>query len=204
MAAGPARPPLPLRVLDWIASGFALLAGVAVFLLALLIGFDVLARRLAGFSVQGTDELGGYTLALIGSLGLAYALVRRRHTRIDILLPFLPPRLARLLDALAVATLAAFAVFIADHAWDAFEETWIFDSIASTPLQTPLWIPQAFWMVGTGIFALCAVAQALHAAWLALAAPHRIAAFYGPLTTQDELDEFQEERGAAGPAPTLR
>jgi len=35
-------------------------------------------------------------------------------------------------------------------------------------------------------------------------APDRIAAFYGPLTTQEELEEFQEERGAAGTAPTLR
>jgi TRAP-type C4-dicarboxylate transport system permease small subunit len=204
MSVQPARPPLPLRLLDWLASGFALLAGVAVFVLALMIGFDVLARRFAGFSVQGTDELGGYTLALIGSLGLAYALMRRRHTRIDILLPYLPARLARALDALAVAAMAGFAVFIADHAWDAFEETWIFDSVASTPLQTPLWIPQAFWMVGTGAFALCAVAQAVHAAWLLLRAPDRIGGYYGPLTTKDELEEFQEERGAAGQAPTLR
>jgi TRAP-type C4-dicarboxylate transport system permease small subunit len=203
MAAQPARPPLPLRLLDWLASGFALLAGIAVFILALMIGFDVLARRFAGFSVQGTDELGGYTLALIGSLGLAYALVRRRHTRIDILLPHMPRRLARVLDALAVATLAGFAVFMADHAWVAFDETWTFDSLASTPLQTPLWIPQAFWMLGTAAFAVCALAQALHAAWLLVTAPDRIAAFYGPLTTQEELEEFQEERGAHGTAPTL-
>ncbi|PWS37967.1 TRAP transporter small permease [Falsiroseomonas bella] len=204
MRKPPARPPLPLRLLDWVASSLALLAGFAVFVLALMIGFDVLARRFAGFSVQGTDELGGYTLALIGSLGLAYALMRRRHTRIDILLPYMPERIARALDALAVATLAGFAVFIADHAWVAFEETWTFDSLANTPLQTPLWIPQAFWLAGTIAFAVCALAQALHAGWLLLRAPDRIAPFYGPLTTQEELQEFQEERSGSGPAPTLR
>jgi TRAP-type C4-dicarboxylate transport system permease small subunit len=198
------RLPLPLRLLEWLASGFALLAGIAVFMLGLMIAFDVIARRLFGFSVQGTDELGGYTLALIGSLGLAYALMHRRHTRIDILLPFLPARLAGVLHALAIASLAAFAVFIADHAWNAFEETWLFDSLANTPLATPLWIPQAFWLAGTFAFALCAVAQAAHACWLLFAAPEAVARHYGPLTTQDELDEFQQDRDAAGPAATLR
>ena len=198
------RPPLPLRLLEWLASGFALLAGIAVFLLGLLIAFDVIARRLFGISVQGTDELGGYTLALIGSLGLAYALMHRRHTRIDILLPFLPGRLAGVLHALAIASLAAVAVFILDHAWYAFEETWSFDSIANTPLATPLWIPQAFWLAGTAVFALCAVAQAVHATWLLFVAPDAMARHYGPLTTQDELEEFQQDRDAAGPAATLR
>lgn len=197
------RQPLVLRALDILATAFAVLAGIAVFLLALLIGFDIVARRLLGFSVQGTDELGGYTLALIGSLGLAYALMRRRHTRIDILLPFLPSRLARALDALALASLAAFAVFMADHAWAAFAETWEFDSLANTPLQTPLWIPQSVWMVGTVSFAVCALAQALHAAWLLFAAPDRLGQAYGPLTTQDELQDFQQNRNADA-SPTLR
>lgn len=198
------RQPLPFRLLGLLASGFALLAGIAVLLLGLMIAFDVIARRLFGLSVQGTDELGGYTLALIGSLGLAYALLHRRHTRIDILLPFLPARLAGALHVLAVVTMAGFAVFIADHAWNAFEETWLFDSIANTPLGTPLWIPQAFWLTGTFVFALCAVAQAVHAGWLLFAAPEAIARQYGPLTTQDELEDFRQDRDAAGPAATLR
>lgn len=197
------REPLILRACDILATAFALLAGLAALALALMIGFDVLARRLLGFSVQGTDELGGYTLALIGSLGLAYALMRRRHTRIDLLLPWLPARLARALDALALASLAAFAAFMADHARLAFEETWEFDSLANTPLQTPLWIPQGFWMIGTIAFALCALAQAAHAAWLFFAAPDRLGALYGPLTTRDELAEFRQARGAAEPGPRL-
>jgi len=196
--------PLPLRVMDLVAAGLALLAGLAVVALALLIGVDVIGRRFFALSVQGTDELGGYTLALIGSLGLAYALARRRHTRIDIMLPLLPWRIARALDALAMATLAGFAAFMAGHAWNAFAETWEYDSLANTPLQTPLWIPQGFWLAGTGAFALAALLRAAHAAWLLAAAPERIAAHYGPLTTQDELDGFQEERSAAASAPRLR
>jgi TRAP-type C4-dicarboxylate transport system permease small subunit len=78
------KPPPALRALDQIAVVFALFAGVAVAILSLLIVFDIAARSLFRFSLQGTDELGGYTLALTGSLGLAYTLIRRGHPRIDI------------------------------------------------------------------------------------------------------------------------
>ena len=76
--------PRIIRFLDHVSVAFALFAGLAVVILSLLICFDILARTFFRFSLQGTDELGGYTLALIGSLGLPYALLRRGHPRIDI------------------------------------------------------------------------------------------------------------------------
>ncbi|MBL9059563.1 MAG: TRAP transporter small permease, partial [Mangrovicoccus sp.] len=73
------QPPPALRALDRVAIVLALVAGVAVAILSGLIVFDIAARSLFRYSLQGTDELGGYTLALTGSLGLAFTLIRRGH-----------------------------------------------------------------------------------------------------------------------------
>ena len=192
------------RAINGLSSAAAILSGIAVVLLALLIGFDVIARHFFGVSVQGTDELGGYTLALIGSLGLTYALTTRSHTRIDIALPLLPARGRAWAHALAYATLAAFAIFITRHAGSAFLESWEFDSTANTPLQTPMWVPQGLWVVGTALFAATTVLYALDALRLAFSDPTTANQRYGPKTTTEELESFVKERQLAdAEAPRL-
>jgi TRAP-type C4-dicarboxylate transport system permease small subunit len=180
-----------MRALDRIAVVLALVAGVAVAVLAFLIVFDIFARSLFRFSLQGTDELGGYTLALTGSLGLAYTLLRRGHPRIDIGFRFFPPRMRQVLHVVALAALTGFAVFMTQHAIDEFRGTLAFGTITNTPLQTPLWVPQVFWVLGTGFFALTALMMTVHGA-LMIASGHGAEAerLYGPLTVEEELDEY--------------
>lgn len=181
-----------LRLLDRLSVLLAYLAGLAVLLLALLIAIDILARDLLGVSVQGTDEIGGYVLAMIGSLGLAYVLAERANTRMDLALPFLPRPVQRLLHVLAYGTLACLAVFMAYRAFAELGETVHFDSRASTPLQTPLWIPQGFWAVGIGVFALSAVLHALRATALLARGSERLEREYGATTPEEEVDALRQ------------
>jgi TRAP-type C4-dicarboxylate transport system permease small subunit len=185
------KPPPALRALDQIAVVLAILAGAAVAILAFLIFFDIVARRLFRFSLQGTDELGGYTLALTGSLGLAYTLIRRGHPRIDIGFRFFPPRMRQVLHVVALATLTGFALFMSQHAIDEFRGTLAFGTVTSTPLQTPLWVPQIFWVAGTCFFALTALVMTIHGVLL-VASGHGagVERLYGPLTVEEELEEF--------------
>ena len=67
------------------ARALALLAGYALLLLTLVITVEVLLRRFANISLQGSDELGGYTLAMIGAFGFSLAALERAHTRVEIL-----------------------------------------------------------------------------------------------------------------------
>lgn len=197
------KPPPALRAIDRIAVVFALVAGVAVMILSFLILFDIVARSLFRFSLQGTDELGGYTLALTGSLGLAYTLIRRGHPRIDIGFRFFPPRMRQVLHVVALATLTGFALFMSQHAIGEFRGTLAFGTVTSTPLQTPLWVPQIFWLAGTCFFALTGLVMTIHG--IVLIASGRGAAvetLYGPLTVEEELDEYLHDAppgGAAGP-----
>lgn len=185
------KTPPAIRTLDQIAVILALVAGGAVAVLAILIVVDIAARSLFRFSLQGTDELGGYTLALTGSLGLAYTLIRRGHPRIDIGFRLFPPRMRQVLHVVALATLTGFALFMSQHAIDEFRGTIAFGSVTNTPLQTPLWVPQVFWVAGTCFFALTALVMTVHGALLIGQGRGReVETLYGPLTVDEELDEY--------------
>lgn len=179
------------RFLDRLAAVLAVFSGLLVLLLALFIGFDVIARRFFGFSLQGSDEYGGYVLAIVGSLGLAYVQAERGFTRIDLALPYFPRPVRRVLHVLAYVTLAGFAVFMAWYALAEFHETWLFQSRAATPLQTPLWIPQGLWLAGMIMFAMSAVGHAVLATRYAIREPATLERLYGARTIEEELDEFR-------------
>nr|WP_269751235.1 TRAP transporter small permease [Acuticoccus mangrovi] len=172
----------------------ALLAGVAVAVLSVLIVVDIVSRTALRYSLQGTDELGGYTLALVGSLGLPYALMRRGHPRVDIFLRRFPRRARAALHVLAYAALAGFAIFMTVHAVAELRTTLTYGTITNTPLQTPLAWPQALWVAGTGFFALTASILTLDALRRLFLAPATVEAVYGPLSVEDEVGEYVEDK----------
>jgi TRAP-type C4-dicarboxylate transport system permease small subunit len=193
---------LILALIDRLASALAFLCGAGVLVLSLLITWDIVARKVFGVSVQGTDELGGYTLALIGSLGMAHVLQRREFTRIDLAFPYLPARLRQVLHVLAHVALAGTVVFFAYRATLTLQETLLFDSVANTPLQTPLWIPQGLWVVGLTLFAVVAVLHAVRSLFLLVLEPHRVEHEYGCAGARDEVDAFMSDADpAAGRQP---
>lgn len=188
------KPAPALRTVEKIAIVPALFAGAAVLILALLIVFDITARSLFHFSLQGTDELGGYTLALTGSLGLAYTLIRRGHPRIDIGFRFFPARMRQVLHVAALATLTGLALFMSQHAIGELRGTLAFGSVTNTPLQTPLWVPQIFWVAGTLFFALTGLVMTIHAVLLGAGGRGaEVESLYGPLTVEEELEDYRHD-----------
>jgi TRAP-type C4-dicarboxylate transport system permease small subunit len=189
------------RALRSLATVFALLSGAASAARGAARVVDVLARRLFGFSLQGTDEYGGYVLAMIASLGLSQALLQRGHTRVDILVPLLGPRLQAAVNLLALATLLLYALFIAGYAYATWQETIEFDSRANSPLQTPLWAPQMIWVIGTWTFAVTAAWVLVRAARLAWREPAAANREYGPLSATQEVRELARELDQGRRAP---
>ena len=149
--------------------------------------FEIIARKFLGFSLQGIDEVGGYTTAVVSSLAFAWALVTKSHTRVDFLLAHMPDWLRAFLNAFAYALLAGFAVFASLRGWAVLAEPIEFDAHAITPLGTPLWIPQSLWLAGLVVFAAIAVLLALHAAWLLVTDRKRVNHLYGPMTLDEEV-----------------
>lgn len=190
MSDEPITRPRVLSILERLATALALLAGAAILVLAILISVDIFGRDFFGVSLQGTDELGGYVLAFVGSLGMAQTLIRRGHPRIELFFRFFPQALADVLHVLAQLTMALFALFLAWHAAGELRETLRFGSVTNTPLQTPLWVPQAVWLAGMCFFALTACVAFAHALFLYVSDRSAVAAAYGAPTIDEEIDQY--------------
>jgi len=149
---------------------------------------EMVGRKLFRFSLQGVDEIGGYTLAVASALGFAYTLAKRGHTRIDFMVSRLPMTGRALLNCLAMVTLAALAIFATYRGWFVLSESIEFKSHATTPLQTPLWIPQSLWFLGYAMFAILASALAAHCCTLFFTRRDDIDRLYGPPTLKEEIE----------------
>ncbi|MDO6587557.1 TRAP transporter small permease [Salipiger sp. 1_MG-2023] len=185
-----------LALVRTLASALAIMAGAGVLVLAVLILLDIVGRDLFGVSVQGTDELGGYVLAFVGSLGLSLTLLNRGHPRIDIFLRLFPRPLRAGLHVLAQASIAALGLFMTWHAWGELGETIRFGAVTNTPLQTPLWVPQAVWVAGTAVFALTACLTTLHALMLLASDRAALEHLYGPPTVDEDVAQYTHEETA--------
>jgi TRAP-type C4-dicarboxylate transport system permease small subunit len=187
-------------------------AGPVVRLLSILCGWwllgycflvvlDIVGRARFGLSLQGTDELGGYTLAITSAFGFTQTLLARRHTRIELLVQRVPRIPAALLNLLAAVTIAGVAVFVLVHGHSVLDESIEFMAVSNSPLQVPLWIPQGLWVGALALFAAVAVALAAQALWLMLRDPGRLNALYGPPTIAEEIEESLDAGRIGGMRP---
>ena len=187
------------RVVEPVARVAAIVCGYAVLLLSLAVSVEIVGRKLFSHSFPGTDDIGGYVLAIIAVIGASYTMAKRGHTRVDIFLVKLPTGWQRVLNTLAMVTMAAFATFAAWRGLTVLLESIEFQSVASNPLQTPLWQPQVLWLIGLVLFALISLAYAVHSLLLLATGNPNLNRFYGPASVQDELEAeltAQAERAA--------
>jgi TRAP-type C4-dicarboxylate transport system permease small subunit len=149
---------------------------------------EMVSRKLFNYSLQGIDEVGGYTLAVTSAIGFSYALLLKAHTRVDYLLSRLPIGLRATLNLAAMVTLAAMALFAVYRGYVVPSESVEFQSVSTSPLQTPLWIPHSLWFLGWALFALCATILACHACLLFVRDKKALNQEYGPLTLEEEIE----------------
>jgi TRAP-type C4-dicarboxylate transport system permease small subunit len=167
--------------------------------LSLLTCVEMVGRKVFNFSLQGIDEIGGYTLAVTSAIGFSYALLHKAHTRVDYLLARMPTGLRAALNLLAMVSLAGMALFAVYRGFVVPSESLEFQSVSTSPLQTPLWIPHSLWFLGWLMFAICATIFAVHAAFLFIRDKEALNREYGPLTMEEEI---AAEAGPLIDAPT--
>ncbi len=191
----------------WLGKGIdvlVILSGWWLIAFSLASCFEMVSRKLFQYSLQGIDEIGGYTLAATSAIGFSYTLITRGHTRIDFLVSKMPVPVRAGLNFLAMFTLALLSAFALFRGWNVLSESIEFQSTATTPLQTPLWIPQVIWFAGYVMFALISVYLAAHCAWLLLQGRNtELNKLYGPQTLEEEIeseagDVLKEARQSGG------
>jgi TRAP-type C4-dicarboxylate transport system permease small subunit len=177
------------RFLEKSTSFLVVICGWWLVLFSLASCFEMVSRKLFQFSLQGVDEIGGYTLAITSAVGFSYTLITRGHTRIDFLVSRFPERTRAMLNAAAMVSLAGMVLFALFRGWNVLSETIEFQSTATTPLQTPMWIPQSMWYVGFVLFAAIALYLGLNSLWLlARGRFAEVNRHYGPQTLEEEIE----------------
>jgi TRAP-type mannitol/chloroaromatic compound transport system permease small subunit len=167
---------------------FTLASGWWLLLIAAATCVEMVSRKLFNHSLQGIDEVGGYTLAVTSALGFSYTLLARGHTRVDFLVSKLPVAARAFLNTLAMVTLAAMALFAVYRAFDVLSESIEFQSHATSPLQTPMWLPQSLWFFGYVLLAVTASYMGVHACVLMFTDHDRLNEVYGPPTLEEEIE----------------
>jgi TRAP-type C4-dicarboxylate transport system permease small subunit len=168
--------------------------GLIFVALSFLVAVETVVRKLFNFSLQGADELGGYSLAICATIAFSLALIGRTHIRVDVFHGRLPAALQTALNWLSAVSLAAFAGLLAWLAWFVVQDSRSYQSVSQTPWATPLAYPQTGWLIGLIVFALAGLGVAGRATWLLLRG--RISELnheFGPRSTKEEVDEELED-----------
>ena len=91
------------RALSRLVDTLVIIVGWWLVALSILTCVEMVTRKLFSFSLQGIDEVGGYTLAICASIGYSYTLITRGHTRIDFMIGKLPAKARAALNCLAIS-----------------------------------------------------------------------------------------------------
>ena len=184
------------RALNASSERLAIAAGWGLLGLSVLIAVEVVGRKFFAFSTQGADETGGYVLAITTSAGFSYALYRKAHVRIEVLLAHFPYSLQGMSTILTYALINMYAWFLAWRATAVLGESFILQSKAPTPLETPLIYPQGLWTAALIFFAVFAAFQLLQAVELAVRRQwSELASKFGIRSIEEEVrDEMTETR----------
>ena len=166
------------------------LFGYMCLALSVLVAAETIMRKVFAMSLQGADELGGYTLAIGSSLAFCVALIGRNHMRIDILHYRLPRSLQGFLNWFAMIVIALFATLLSWSTFGIVRDTIDYHSTAPTPWATPLVYPQSLWYAGLTIFAIVAVIMAIRATRLFFGGKiDELNEAFQPKAAKEELEE---------------
>jgi TRAP-type C4-dicarboxylate transport system permease small subunit len=145
------------------------LSQLATIGLVVMMGVEMVVRSLLGWSIQWSNEIGGYALVAITFLSLASGQYLHAYHRVQLIERRLGPlgraRLRLLFDAAAFAVAVVLAVEFVRFEW----LTWRSGDVAATALMTPLWVPRLAMPVGAALLAW-SLAATLVADWRRLRA----------------------------------
>lgn len=130
-----------------------LLSALALVVLLVVVGVDIVTRWGFNFSFEVSDEVGAYMLVAIAFLSLPVSHINGAFHRVEFVQARLSLR-AQLISRFGfdLLALAVCAIFVSQFL-GLVRSSWRFGDHAPTFLETPLWIPRSLLVIGMA--ALC-------------------------------------------------
>jgi TRAP-type C4-dicarboxylate transport system permease small subunit len=141
-----------MRLLDkaYLWAGYAAACCIC---LVLFVTIVQIVTRYLGVNVRGLSSYAGYLMAASTYLGLAHALSRGSHIRIETISKLLGSRRIYI-DLFAFATGAVIASWFAWYCCNMVYTTFVLQDVSTDLDATPLWIPQTTMAIGSVLFAI--------------------------------------------------
>ncbi len=141
-----------VRLLDkaYLWAGYAAASCIC---LILFVTITQIATRYLGINVRGLSSYAGYLMAASTYLGLAHALSRGSHIRIETISKLFGS-FRIFIDLFAFAIGAAIASWFAWYCCNMVYTTFVLQDVSTDLDATPLWIPQATMAIGSVLFAI--------------------------------------------------
>ena len=194
-----------LQLARGVATFGAWFGGALMILASVVVGVEVVVRKVFSLSIGGADELAGYALAIGTAWSLGFALVHRAHIRIDSLYILMPRPVQVMLDVAGLLAFAGFFALVTWHGYGVLSLSIDVGARSMTRLGTPVAIPQALWVIGLVVFLLIALVLLVRAlAALAMGDLATAQRLIGSRTATQELEEELreiEDGRAAAPNP---
>lgn len=178
------------RALKVIANWAVWLAGLALMVCAIMVTVDVFFRKFFNMTMSGSDEISGYVFAASTTWAYSYCLLNRSNVRIDVMYNFLSIRVRAVLDCVGIALLLFYMSYLTRKAFDVFWTSWTGNSMSTTTLLTPLWIPQLAWFLGLLLFTITLSFMLLYTLIALLRGEHQLVQrVAGAMSAQEEIDQ---------------
>jgi len=154
-----------IAAFDRAATVAARLGGLAIGAAAVVVGIDVVLRKITGITFGSLDEVAGYVFGVTSVWAFSHALIARAHIRIDTAYVWMPRPVQAALDIVSLVVLTGLAGCLAWFGYEVVAETVRLGAVASTPLRTPLAWPQIPWFLGLLFFFLTCVVMLATCLW---------------------------------------
>jgi TRAP-type transport system small permease protein len=132
----------------WLEAATRWVIQVSVLLLVVMMGVEMIVRSLFGWSLQVTNELGGYALIVITFFGLSSGQTGHAFHRMHLLDDHLSRAGRAFLRLVFDGATAVVAVILFVEFTRFTWITWQSGDVAATVLLTPLWLPRLAMPIG--------------------------------------------------------
>ncbi len=149
-----------IRFIEYLSFGAAVLSAVLVVFTLFMTGYSVFQRYVLGTPLTWTDEMSGFLVVAIVMLGAAETLRRGEHISVDLLTSKATGRRKKALGIWSYLATAFLAAVIFISTWEAVKFSYTIGVYSSGYLEAPLWIPQSFLLVGSGLLFLISLVRA--------------------------------------------
>ena len=150
-----------MALLERFSHALAVITGWVLFLIGLMLGFEVVARYFFNAPTVWAEELSRLFMVWAVFVGSSVLIQTEEHIRVTVVTEMLPPGIRRVMRFLSMCVVIVIAGFVAWHgvpiAWNSFEV----GRTTGSMMDIPSWWMQASVPVGFGLIFLQAIIKAI-------------------------------------------